>query len=484
MRRWTVLMACAALQAAAAADLGKQIREALEASPAASTAFWGIVILDQSNGKSVFELNPDHYFVPASNTKLFTSALALKRLGTDYRFRTRVRLEPEGSLRLIGGGDPNLSNRAIPYRVGPSSGDPLQAIEDLADQVVAHGVMRVAGDVIGDDSAYVWQPFPDGWAADDPLWDYGAPASALTVNDNLFTLTVTGGAHTGDPAEIALSPALEFYSIDNRARTDTAIGHRLTIDREPGSRQLRVWGSLQPGSTRVEALGIDDPALYAATALYDALARRGVNIVGRPTVHHLFPNQVRDLKRGEPPAEPGGREVAARDSAPLVEDLRITDKVSQNLHAELLLRAVGRARRSMGSREAGIEEMKAFLAEVGVDEDAYHFVDGSGLSRLNLVTPHTIARLLRHMYATPEWVKLLPVGGEDGTLRSRFADTPAAGRIHAKTGTLSHVSALSGYAERRSGGVRTFSILVNNYNGRGSSEIRAVIDKICNLMVE
>jgi D-alanyl-D-alanine carboxypeptidase/D-alanyl-D-alanine-endopeptidase (penicillin-binding protein 4) len=121
---------------------------------------------------------------------------------------------------------------------------------------------------------------------------------------------------------------------------------------------------------------------------------------------------------------------------------------------------------------------------VGIEDDAWRFEDGSGLSRLNLVRPRAVVDLLRHMFAVPQWVSLLPVGGEDGTLDTRFSHTPAAGRIHAKTGTLSHVSALSGYADRLSGGVRTFSILVNNYNTSGSSEIRAVVDKICNLMVE
>jgi D-alanyl-D-alanine carboxypeptidase/D-alanyl-D-alanine-endopeptidase (penicillin-binding protein 4) len=167
-----------------------------------------------------------------------------------------------------------------------------------------------------------------------------------------------------------------------------------------------------------------------------------------------------------------------------VEDLRITDKISHNLHAELLLRAVGRARRQMGSRQAGLEEMRLFLKGIGIEPDWYRLEDGSGLSRLNLVQPRAVVRLLHHMFATPYWAGLLPVGGEDGTLSRRFQNSPAAGRIHAKTGTLSHVSALSGYAERKSGSVRTFSILVNNYNTNGSSEIRAVIDRICNLMVE
>jgi D-alanyl-D-alanine carboxypeptidase/D-alanyl-D-alanine-endopeptidase (penicillin-binding protein 4) len=179
-------------------------------------------------------------------------------------------------------------------------------------------------------------------------------------------------------------------------------------------------------------------------------------------------------------------ELARRDSAALLEDLRITEKVSQNLHAEMALRAVAKVRRHVGSREAGIAEEQAFLDELGIDRASYTFADGSGLSRLDLVTPAAVVRLLAHMYqpaARDAWVSLLPVAGEDGTLHARFAGTGAAGRIFAKTGTLSHASALSGYARRRDGKMLAFSILVNNYNGP-AGELRAAIDRVCALMLE
>jgi D-alanyl-D-alanine carboxypeptidase/D-alanyl-D-alanine-endopeptidase (penicillin-binding protein 4) len=181
-----------------------------------------------------------------------------------------------------------------------------------------------------------------------------------------------------------------------------------------------------------------------------------------------------------------GVELAQRVSAPFIEDLRITAKVSQNLHAELALRAVGRARRNLGSFEAGVAEIQAFLAEAGIDPDAYNLADGSGLARLNLVTPASVVKLLRFMYASPardHWISILPVGGQDGTLSARFPETAAAGRVHAKTGSLAHVSALSGYVERPDGGWVAFSILVNNYNGR-AADVRGVLDRICTLIME
>jgi D-alanyl-D-alanine carboxypeptidase/D-alanyl-D-alanine-endopeptidase (penicillin-binding protein 4) len=476
---------------------GARIAAFLDASPVARTSFWGVRIVSLDRNRVLFERNASRLFLPASNAKLFTTALALVRLGPDYRFQTRVLADrtpgEDGcveSLRLVGGGDPNLSGRTIPYRKDAPPGDPLVAVEDLAAQVAERGVRCVSADIVGDDTAYVWQPYADGWSIDDPVWDYGAPVSALSINDNTLSVKIFPGSYASDPAQIVLVPAVDYYEIDNRARTAAGGGkvpREISLDRLPGERQLRIWGTLplkDPGDT--EVLGIDDPALYAACAFRDALARRGIAIRGEPRAVHLYPNQLADLKSGPAPEPEAGVEMARRDSAPLLEDLRITDKVSQNLHAEMALRAVARARRHIGSREAGIAEEQAFLDEVGIDRGSYTFADGSGLSRLDLVAPAAVVELLAHLYHSPardSWVSLLPVAGQDGTLHARFADTPAAGHIFAKTGSLSHVAALSGYARRKNGTMLAFSILVNNYNGP-PADLRAAIDRVCALMLE
>jgi D-alanyl-D-alanine carboxypeptidase/D-alanyl-D-alanine-endopeptidase (penicillin-binding protein 4) len=477
-----------------AAGLLEAIPKLIDSSPAARTAFWGIQIVDVATGKTLYELNPDHFFVPASNTKLFSTSLALTRLGPDYTFTTRVwaASPPDdqgrirGNIRLAGGGDPNLSARAVPYRMGPSTGNPLAAIEDLADQMVARGVKRIDGDIVGDDTWYLWQPYAVGWAVDDPQSDDGPAVSALTLNDNTVTLTIRPGAAAGDPAALSLNPPLEFYRIENRVRTVAAGGERrVHFKRIPGSLDAQLWGTIPlRGGSLDMLLGIEDPALYAAEALRTALAERGVSVTGSAVARHAFPDEVADLKQGQvgDPLPAGEAELARRVSAPLIEDLRITAKVSQNLHAELALRAVARARRNLGSFEAGQEELKAFLTEIGVDPGAYNILDGSGLTRLNLVTPAAVVKLLRYMYDSPardNWISLLPVGGQDGTLASRFAEN--AGRVHAKTGSLSHVSALSGYVQRADGSWVAFSILVNNYNGR-TPEVRGIMDRICNLI--
>ncbi len=464
----------------------------------ARTAFWGVQIVDLDERRVVFDLNPNRLFLPASNAKLFTTALALMRLGPDYRFQTRVLADraPDqagcvAGLRIVGGGDPNLSGRTIPYRQGNApAADPLLAIDDLAGQVFARGVRCVAGDVIGDDTAYVWEPYPDGWSMDDGVWDYGAAVSALSVNDNALTVTVLPGEprdEDGDAARILVVPPVDYYEIDNRARTVRGGARKIKVDRLPGSRQLRIWGTLPPNDPgEIATLGIDDPALYAAYALRDRLLRHGIAIRGEARARHLFPSQVADLENGPAPNPEEGVELALRESAPLVEDLRITAKVSQNLHAEMALRAVAKARRRIGSREAGLAEMRVFLEEAGIGHGGYTFADGSGLSRLDLISPAAVAGLLAYLYRSAvrdQWLSLLPVSGQDGTLHARFAGSRAAGRIRAKTGSLSHVAALSGYARRGNGELLAFSILVNNYNGP-AAVVTAAIDRICELMVE
>ena len=479
-----------------AANLAKRIDELITASPAARAAFWGIQVVDLGSGKIVFARNARSFFIPASNTKLFSTSLALMTLGSGYTFRTRIvsASEPDadgsvrGPLYLVGGGDPDLSPRPIPYRKGAFEGNPLAAIEELAGQIAARGVKRVDGGIVGDDSWYTWQPYAGGWSVDDPMYDYGAAVSALTVNDNVQAITVQPGAREGDAASLQLNPPLDYYRIDNRVVTVAAAeARRIRFDRQAGSRELRIWGTIPlRGAGEILNLGIDDPAEFAALALRQALEQRGIPVTGNVAVHHQFPSEVADLAQAAAPAPLPGVELATHVSPPLLEDLRVTDKVSQNLHAEMALRAVGRARRNIGSREAGLEEMKTCLLAAGIAPEDWHLTDGSGLARSNLVTPETVIKLLRFMYQSPQrqdWISLLPVGGQDGTLSARFAGSPGAGRVHAKTGSVAHVSALSGYIERPGGGWLAFSILVNNFNAP-AGEIRAVMDRICALMAE
>ncbi len=468
----------------AAADLSQAIDALMQASPVARASV-GIHVVDLKTGNALYSRNADRLFLPASNMKLFTVALALERLGPDYRMTTRLVRAPSGDLVLVGGGDPSLSGRAYPYQKETPTlkPNPLQAIEELADQAVAAGIMRVDGDIVGDDQLYPWAPYPPSWTVDDVMQEDGAPVSALTVNDNVVTLSIHPAARAGDLAAVSLEPALEYFAVDNQVVTVAGEKQaRVRLSRKPGSRQVLAWGSIPLGGATVrETVAVDDPALFAACALYDALARRGVAIRGRPVARH------RSTTDDPWPVE--GDVIASRTSPPLVDLLQVTEKVSQNLHAELMLREVARVTRGTGTREAGLEELAAWLASIGIKAEEWRAEDGSGLSRNDEVSPRAVARLLTTMAASKNataWLSLLPVGGEDGTLEHRLCCVSGAGaakQVRAKTGSLTRAIALSGYADSRTRGRLAFSILVNNFSAP-AAEVRAWVDRIALALVD
>jgi D-alanyl-D-alanine carboxypeptidase/D-alanyl-D-alanine-endopeptidase (penicillin-binding protein 4) len=438
-------------------------------APAAKDAFWGIEVRDLKADKLLYSLNADHFFVPASNTKLFTTSLALSRLGPDYQFHTRVILSGR-DLVLVGAGDPNLSGRTLPYQPNLPEPAPLAAINQLADEIVARGIRRIPGNIIGDDTAFVYEPYPPGWGLTDTYSDDGAPVSAICVDDNVAQLQIVPALADGALAETSWQLPFELFRVDNALLTDSEAHRALHYQRLPGSREIRLWGTV-PQETEVAPLGIavDDPAQFAARALKEALTARGVICDGAAIARHQLP--------GAPPLDPlPGDLVTERVSLPLVDAVQLVDKISQNLHAEILLRDVALQQTGKGSREAGLDLLAAFLQGAGIGPDDYHFSDGSGLSRYNIVTPHAIATLLHYMANTP-LRDMLPIGGVDGSLRLRFRALRLHGEIHAKTGSLTHVSALSGYALREDGSVLAFSILVNNY-GVPTGTVRELIDKV------
>ncbi len=528
-RRCFLALALAAALCAPAASAAKKparpapdpLRERIEAvlhAPDAWRAHWGIKVVSLESGKTLFALNEQKFFTPASNTKLFTTALALATLGPQFRFRTTVEVAvaPDkygrvaGDLWLVGRGDPNLSSRVIPYTLKTErNGPPLRVLEALADQIVSRGIRYVEGDLVADDSYFVLERYGEGWSVDDMMWWFGAPVSALSVNDNVLFVDILPGEKPGDRALVQVEPSPDYYRVENRVVTVEARGRRpersgsggddassalarqISLRREPGSHTLEIWGRIPADDRGVHhQVAIEDPALFAGKYLREALLQRGVMVYGQVRSHHAHPSEFEDLKNA-PPAPPSGantaRQVLARyDSEPLVEDLKVINKVSQNLHAEMVLRTVGGERRHIGSVAAGLEEMKAFLSRAGVPPEEWLFYDGSGLSRRNLVTPAAIVALLKYMDGEgwqETWRSLLPVAGEDGSISERFKDSVAAGRILAKTGTLGHVSALSGYATTLKGERLAFAIMVNNHN-LPVRQVTSLIDRICLAVAE
>ena len=477
-------------------EVGSVIDELL-ARPAAQRTLWGVLVRDLETGETVYTRNKDKLFIPASNAKLFSTALALRRLGADYRFSTVLAIDGavdedgvlEGDLRLVGGGDPNLSSRTLPFRKKEDYGaDRLAPLRRLAQYVVEAGIRRIAGDVIGDDSRYVWQPYPRGWSHADTLQGYGSPISALVFNDNLIQVRVTPGATSG-PARLRVVPALGFYDLTNR--TLTMAGRH--VDRgllaRWGARNGEVILSGQiPSRSRGRAFlfAADDPARYAAVALRRALEEAGVQIDGQTRADHLLPDGLLSLRSPPRRRRSGGsKTIAESPSAVLREAIRVVNKESQNLHAEMLMREVALEEAGIGSQEAAVASMRRFLADAGIGSSEFFLRDGSGLSRHNLIAPAATVRLLEYMWHTADrdaYLDSLPVSGLDGTLDWRFRRSAARGQIHAKTGSMSHVLALSGYA--RTGGGRTlaFAIFANNF-GLASSSTRHLVDSIAAALV-
>ena len=482
-------------QLALAADPKKPEPDRLQArieeilsQPEVSRGFWGVDVASLNTGKTLYSRNPDKLFTPASNTKLFTTAATLALIGPDYRFRTTVETTGvldkygrlSGDLVLVGRGDPNLSGRVLPYNMKTERKlPPLWVLEQLADQMVQKGVKFVDGNVVGDDSYYAFERYGEGWSQDDMVWEFGAPVSALTINDNVLFVNILPGDRSGDKAFVGVTPYADYYRLDNRIMTTPAgTGPRkIYINREPGANLLSFWGTIpldDQGDN--ESLAIDDPAEFAAMVFRQMLEQRGIVIYGRTRTHHtelanlstfsvttMAPAGGGDV----PPRTPQTLVLGSYESQPLLQDVRVTNKVSQNLHAELMLRLLGREKGNAGTIEAGSEVVRTFLVKAGITPDEFVFFDGSGLSRQNLVTPAAIVKLLTYASSQPwgdAYRSTFPVAGVDGSLSDRFKGTPVESRVSGKTGSLGHVNALSGYADTLSGDRVVFSIIGNNHN--------------------
>jgi D-alanyl-D-alanine carboxypeptidase/D-alanyl-D-alanine-endopeptidase (penicillin-binding protein 4) len=497
--------------------LSRQI-DALLADPAVSRAHWGIKVTAM-DGSPIYSMNEGQLFQPASNAKLFTTAAAMALLGAETTFETKVVARGAfdgaekltGDLVLRGDGDANLSGREIPYvapalrpKPAPPAAPALRYLEEMADQIAKTGLEVVTGDVVGDDTLFPWEPYAEDWAIDDAVWGYGAPVSALSITDNQFKVTVTPGIAAGKPATVTVDPAVTYYTVDVSGLTTGAAksGSHVQMERAPGSKVLRVYGSIAVDEhPDEEEVAIQDPAEYAAAALKGMLEARGIAVTGVARAEHRISSDpdgfIAQLRRpgeekavvtggvegGSCPTEISthGTIVASHRSPALAEDVTVTNKVSQNLHAELLLHDLGRKTFcGKGSIAEGARLVRAFLENAGIDKDDFVFFDGSGLSGHDLVTPRATARLLQYASTQPwfaEWKKSLPVGGEDGSLMERFAKAPLKDHVFAKTGTLGEARALSGYLEAASGRTVIFSIMVGNHMPHSNAD-REVMDKI------
>ena len=445
---------------------------------------WGLLIADAGTGETLYQQNADRYFVPASNMKLFTTALALSKLGPDYRFHTTLETSGtissgvlNGNVALVGRGDPNISNRKFPYNLKEEfDGSPEKVLAELADGLVAKGVKEISGDVIGDDSYFPRERYPSGWEIDDMVWEYGAAISSIVVDDNTVTLTLTPGEQPGSPVQATESPATPDFLVENDVVTSAPdVKSDLTLTRDPGASLVVVKGTMPAkNAPRKLILAVEEPAQHAASVLKRLLEDRGVRVDGIARARH-------EAKTKEDPTV-----LAEHVSVPLSDAVKLINKISQNLHTEMLLRTVARQTGTWATDDDLMKVPQDFYASAGIDPDDVIQSDASGLSRHDLVTPRAIVALLTFAQKQPwfgTYFNSLPVAGVDGTLEDRMKNTPAAGHIHAKTGSVEHVRTLSGFADTLSGRYLIFSFLSNNQAGK-NHEAADALTGLCVAMLE
>ena len=459
-------------------ELAQEIDHLIDDGELAS-ARWGVSVVSLKDNRVVYERNADRLLTPASNMKLFPTAVALEFLGADYRWRTSVYAptSPDaagnvnGDLVLYGRGAPDLT------AVARANAENRNSLDQLASDLYNRGVRRIRGNVIGDESYFRGNPLGDGWQWNDVQWYYGAEASALSINHNETSVNVLPPEKRDTPPLIRVGDPTGYVTVENKMSLGAA-GDRLTVGIQRGlsDNEVRVWGTFPPGSKGFGArLSVHKPALWAAKMFLGALKARGITVDGQalsrdanePIANRFDPQQASEL--------------AFVFSKPLREIIKDTNKESINLYAELILRTLGRERaallptpgpntREPGDDEIGLAIIKLWLNRSQVPMKGVALHDGSGLSRLNLVTPRTFVHLLAAMQRSPNsqiFRESLPLSGRDGTLGSRLKDY--ADRVAAKTGYIIYDAALSGYVTASNGEVFAFSIICNDETGRPSS---------------
>jgi D-alanyl-D-alanine carboxypeptidase/D-alanyl-D-alanine-endopeptidase (penicillin-binding protein 4) len=436
--------------------------------------FWGVSAKSIGKNKSLVNWNGDYPFVPASNMKLLTTAVALIRLGPDYRFNTSLLSDApiingvlKGNLVLRGVGDPTISdkfhkNSAIVF-------------DDWAEQLKKRGISEIEGDIVGDDDLFDDNDVGKGWTWEDDLFYYSARISALSYNDNCIDVVVAPAANSGDPAIISMKPHTSYVYIDNHVITKS-VGQKSDFHgrRNRTTSSIELMGSIEKGVAPYRfKLSVANPTLFTVTVLKEVLEQRGIKVRG-------YPIDIDEITTDKPDYDQL-RILASYQSVPLSMIVKFINKESQNLYAELAFRTLGAKFEGRGSTENAVKVIRQTLELMGIKGDSLHINDGSGLSRLNLVSPNQIVSLLDYMSHHPffnEFYAALPIAGRDGTLAGRMNNTGMTDRMRAKTGTLTHVSALSGYLCTGNDELVAFSILGNNILSP-AAEVRALQEDLC-----
>jgi len=427
-------------------------------TPAFRNAHWGVLIVDPARGETLYTRNADKLFMPASNQKIVTGAVALAQLGADYRWTTTLLARGpirggvlEGDLVVRGDGDPTISSHM--------RGDALTPLRDLADSLRARGITRIRGRVVAAPSPFTDAQLGLGWAWDDLDEPYSAGVDALYFNEGFTEIHVHAGARPGDAVRATTRPASTYPRLIVRATTiarptsaaDSAQrGARLTVGYDSSHAGVLVAGTIAAGDTTVVELAQRDLTGAYLAALREALRARGVKV---------------DETRRDSTATLDS--LVALRSPPLREVLPALEKPSQNQIAELLLKTIALRATGVGRADSAQRVVGAQLVAWGAPADGFAVRDGSGLSRHTYVSPRTLVAALDAMRRHPDFrlfYDALPIAGVDGTIDERMRGTPAQGNVHAKTGYIDKARSLSGYVTTADNRLLIFSLLCNNYS--------------------
>ena len=495
-----------ATAAAVATNFAARIA-AIAARPALAHAQIGIEFFDLDANRAIYSRNASELFAAASTTKIVTEAATLHALGPTFRFHTRIyRTGPidgngvlQGQLVVVPSGDPDLSGRALAngtyafndedhsYGGAPVQGDPLAAVDDLAGQVAAHGIKSVTGDVIVQLGLFKQGDVEGGT---------GTVISPVCLNDNIVDISVSPASAPGSPAVIAVAPLTSYVTVIDKAVTGApasanTIDESADVANPNGTHTLTVTGSVPAGAKPAwTPYGVPQPDQYLRFALTDALRARGVAVL----------NGVDKLSGGSSFAVYSVSDrfadedlVADHVSLPLAQDVRITLKVSQNLHAATMPYLLGAivAGAHTDSDRAGFVIERAWLAQAGLDLGGAAQSDGEGSNAY--FSPDFMVHLLAFERKQPEFWALhagLPVLGRDGTLATIARSTPAAGHVAAKTGTweeedylnkrwMVRAKGLAGYFTSRSGKHIAFAVYLNDLTVPTADDVTNIAGQTC-----
>ncbi len=456
----------------------KELREQLDDSfndPSLNNAFVGVFIRSLKSGETIYKKNPDKLFIPASTVKLFTTSAALFILGPNFTYETTIYTDGEitngilkGDLMISGSGDPSISNRFY-------NGAPTVIFEEWAQQLINKGINKIEGNLYFDDHAFDDISLGEGWAWDNESYWFAAPSGALSFNDNSIEITISP-AGLKFPAKYKISPNTNYVKVINRAVT-TDDETEIDVTRERGSNVIYITGSINIKSEPiVKNISISGPASYFMTVFKETLNARGIQVEGKILDYNITDKFI---IKDEMTA------LLIHRSVPLYRIINETNKNSNNFYSEQLLKTIGLEVYGYGSAENGLDACRKLFNEIGINVDNLNLVDGSGLSRMNLVTPRQTVNLLTYLFKSEMsdyFYNSLPIAGFDGTLANRMKNTHARNNLRAKPGYSPDISTLAGYVRTISGEILAFSIFINNYLS-SSNLVNYIIDNACNKLV-